>query len=257
MNTKSKFRQLTAEETALVAGGSNTITVTGSPDFDWSWLFFGGGWSYTEGDGQGGGGSGGGEESSDAQDLTDAEEEATKDSLQAMIAILDENIKRYGDATIKLPNGTEVLASEILDALGKTLDIIEAGTLVWEALNGNVDVAATAGFLAGLAGGAVAAALGAGPIAVFATGVAVGLLTEAGLNQIATNFSTAWAEAYANIEQANPGYTSGMNLILFIQSLFGNPTDPMDEEPLSYDPTSTEPYWSYAYRYDGLRYYLP
>jgi hypothetical protein len=258
MNTVSKFRQLTPEETALVAGGSSTVTVWGTPELDWGWFYFSSGWS--SGDGSGGGGGGGGdtgETPSAPPELSDAEEEATKDSIQALIAVLDENIKKYGDATIKLPNGSEVLASEILDALGKTLDIIEAGNLAWEAANGNADVAEVAGFIAGLAGGAVAAAAGAGPIAVFAAGVGIGLLTEAGLNQIAQNFSQAWNEAYQNIEQANPGYTSGMNLYLFIQSLFGNTTDPFDEDPLSYNPNSEEPYWSYAYQGDGLRYEVP
>lgn len=258
MNTEAKFRNLTAEETALVAGGSNTITVTGSRELDWSWFYFSSGWSSGDGSGGGGGDGGGGDTPSNAQELTEAEQEAAKDSVQGLIAILDENIKKYGDAIIKLPDGREVLASEMLDALGKTLDIIEAGNLAYEALNGNADVAEVAGFIAGLAGGAVAAALGAGPIAVFATGVAVGLLTEAGLNQIATNFSNAWNEAYENIQQANPNYTSGMNLYLFIQSIFGNTTDPFDEDPLSYNDTYTnEPYWSYAFRGDSLHYAIP
>lgn len=256
MNGNSKFRKLTAEELALVAGGSMTITCGPfGPDIDWGYGFGDFGWSYAEGDGQGGGG--GGEQPSSAQELTAAEEESTRDSVQSTIAILDDNILKYGDAVIKLPNGQEFVASAILAALGTTLDIIDAGNFEYAAQNGNLDIAATASFFAGLGGGSVEAAVGSGSIAVFATAVATGMFSETGLTQLAANVAGVWGAAYQGLDPANPSYSPGQALTLFIQSLFGTASAPA-EDPVSYDSTrDSEPYWSYAFRYDSLHYAIP
>ena len=230
------FRALLTEEIALIAGGNNATTddattiddvvVTGErddgDDYWWYDYDFGGDDYNNDNDYTGGGVSGGdSSDTSNDTELSAEEEEGTKETIQALISMLDENIKKYGDSLIKLPNGLEVKASDLLDALGKTLDIIEAGQLGYEVATGDGDVAAVAGFLAGLLGGAVAGALGAGPIAVFAAGFAAGWMTEYAISEIIDQFNADWAEAWQNEINQNPTYTPGMHQLYMIMQMFG------------------------------------
>jgi hypothetical protein len=246
-NSPSGFRALSPEEIALIAGGTNlgTITVTAPPrdyyDYIW-WDYdlsgdYGGGYDGSSG----GGGDPGDSENPEDPELTEEEEEKTKDVIEALKSALEENIKKYGDSIIKLPNGIEVRASDLLDALGKTLDFVEAGTLAYEAANGNMDVAATAGFLAGMLGGAAAAAAGAGPIAVFAAGVAAGMFTEYAINEAVDRFNTAWTAAYQQELQQNPGFTPGMHTLYMILQMWGIQPGPLAEAPPP-PPSSPSPY---------------
>ncbi|GEM_PF-5408271 len=220
------FRSLSQEEIALIAGGTylGTITVNHSSQNDDFWYWYD--WAndyYDEGYQYGSGGGGGSNNDNPDTTLSEEQEIKTKEYLEGLKSVLEENIKEHGDAIIKLPDGTDIRASDLLKSLGKTLDIIEAGTLTYEVATGNGDVASVAGFVAGFVGGAAAAAAGAGPIAVFAAGVAAGLLTEAAINYAVDEFNTAWDEAYQQEIQQNPNYTPGMSVINIILQMFGQP----------------------------------
>lgn len=170
----------------------------------------------------------------DGDKMTDAEKEKLTTTLEGLKAILEENIKKYGDAQLQLPDGTKVMASDVLDALGKTLDLLDAAVIAWDVLNNNADAIEVAGFLAGVAGGAVAGVLGAGPIAVFLASTGATIATKAGLEFFDQQWDKAWEEAFVAV--SDPGGNQTENMVKFFSDLFGSPSNPFNENPFDGDP---------------------
>lgn len=237
-NTPRGFRSLSADEIALIAGGvdyvDDIIVDGGGGSGGGSGTYYPptGGDYYNPGPPSGGDGDGDDDEDVAAgTGMPDAAAEGTKEFIEALVSMLEENIDEHGDAIIKMANGDTFQAKELLDALGKTLDIWEAGTLAVDAANGNADIAQVASFFVGLGVGAAAAAAGATPIAIFVAGYAAGQLTEYAINYTIENFNTSWAAAYQQEIHQNPTYTPGMSMLNIILQMFGqNPIGPIAED---------------------------
>lgn len=239
--SSNTLRVLTEEEIALVSGGSDTITVTGSR-YDYSYYDY---WSYSNffydysyyDQGGGGGGGGGGEEAppADEGELTEGQEEVIKEGMNSLKATLEAYVQKYGDFELKLADGSTYKASDLIrgaDALSKAFDVLEGAQLTAAIVNGNADIGAVIGFVAGLAGSAAVGAAGAGPLAAFAAGLAIGYGAEVGYNAI-TGLIDQSITNYANaMQQANPGWNdlpSSIQEYIFLQQLFGIPPNPYDD----------------------------
>ena len=233
------MRELSSQEWELVSGGEITVTGGGRRDnFDWGayhwWNFGGGNDDQGEDYGNGQGNDDVIDEPTSPDKMTDAEKEKLTTTLEGLKAILEENIKKYGDAQLQLPDGTKVMASDVLDALGKTLDLLDAAVIAWDVLNNNADAIEVAGFLAGVAGGAVAGVLGAGPIAVFLASTGATIATKAGLEFFDQQWDKAWEEAFVAV--SDPGGNQTENMVKFFRDLFGSPSNPFNDNPFDGDP---------------------
>lgn len=246
MLDEPKLRELTPEEWKLVSGGYMTenggIGVDGSRhryDFDWKdyyWWDFGGGNDDNSEDFGNGQGNDDWIDEPTPHKMTDTEKEKLVNTLEGIKSILEENIKKYGgDALIKLHDGTNVKATDVLDALGKTIDLLESANIAWDIVNKNADVIEVAAFVASIAGGAVAGALGAGPIAVFVASTAAGIATKEGLELFEQQWDKAWKEAFAAVSDPRSNQTE--NMVQFFRDLFkSSPSNPFNDRPFDSDP---------------------
>ena len=239
------MREISIEECNAVFGG--TITVTGRKLKPGSNVdtFYGDCFIFSYFDEYGnfheGGGEGFGAEydpdtaDTDGDKMTDAEKEKLTTTLEGLKAILEENIKKYkGDAVLVLADGTKVKATDVLDALGKTIDLFESANIAWDIVNKNADAIEVAAFVASIAGGAVAGALGAGPIAVFVASTAAGIATKEGLEFFDQQWDKAWEEAFVAV--SDPGGNQTENMVKFFKDLFGSPSNPFNDNPFDGDP---------------------
>ncbi len=108
--------------------------------------------------------------------LTAEDQAQLADFLEPLIAGIQELIDEYGDFEVTLPNGDKITGTQLLNSLGKTFDLIEAGAIVSAAANGDPFVADTAGFLVSL-GVAAGLAASAAPLTVLIASTAAGALT--------------------------------------------------------------------------------
>lgn len=226
----STHRALTPEELLLVAGGVDTIVVTGTRYDDWWDNYY---WynNYYDNDnfvdyyGGGGGGDAGGDTSSDGGALDEAQEKAAQGGLAAIQQDLEKHIAKYGDFDIKV--GDQVFkASDLvkgLDAMGKLFDLYDGAQLIYQIVNGDANVGMVMGFLAGLAVTAGLTAAGAGPVAVFAASVAAGWLVEVGTNAIVEAIDRSVAETLANLPQPDPSLPGPLQELDFLRHMFGIP----------------------------------
>lgn len=238
----SGFRELSPQELEAVSGGDGDghIIVTGSkptftPDYA-GYLgmnlgltgFFNQGYDIYE--------PAGGDDTVDPSnpDEPGVDPKAVKEGADALIAQLKDLQDKYGPFNVKLPDGTIVSVGKLLDGLGKVSAAADVGVLALDALNGDLDVGAVAGFLVGIG---VAAALPASTPAVAAF-VATSLATKA--TEIAVNSFIQYADQRLNeiasemaqqSQNANPNTTPG---IAFWEWL-ANQLNPSPNPPEFYD----------------------
>lgn len=227
---KNAHRELTAEELLLVAGGVDTIVVTGSSYDPWwdSYYWYN---NYYDNDnfvdyyGGGGGGDAGGDTTADGDALNEAQEKAAQGGLAAIQQDLQNHIAKYGDFTIKVGDQSWKASDLVkgLDTMGKMFDVLEGAALIVAIANGDANVGMVMGFLAGLAVAGGLTAVGAGPVAVFAASVAAGYLVEVGTNAIVTALDNAVADMIANLPQPDPSVPAPLQEFDFLQHLFGIP----------------------------------
>jgi hypothetical protein len=227
----------------LVAGGSDSITVTGGSWSYFDWGFYNFYYNnyvddnsyYTDGGGGGDAPAPDPEPAPAEGELTEDQEDAVKDGMDSLKSTLEQYKNKYGDFELKLPDGSTYKASDLIngaDKVSKAFDALEGAQLAAALANGDADIGKIVGFVGGIAGGAAAGALGAGPIAVFAVGLGISWGAEAGYNAIATTIDRAVSDFLVNynnqMQQANPDYNSLPSSIqeyIFLQQLFGNPSN--------------------------------
>lgn len=250
------LRPLTADEILLVAGGSQSSEggATELPDvevYPAENPFDEPEWDYEPGQDESGSSSG--ESPEEPDDLTgngldEPAVEAVEAALKGIVATIQEQIVKYGPEVPIRVGDFVAKAGDIADFMGKTIDIIEAGTLLREASQGNLDVAKTASFMASLVGSAALTAAGASPLTVFAVMTAGGLLVEWEVNEISDRIETAYNERFDAVETANPGQTPGELLAVFIMDVLGTtPTNPGGGTDLENDGTGGDGYGDGGY----------
>ena len=256
-----KLRELTKDELALVAGGSETIVVTGER---WDWDY----WDFNDyyyddpnyEDVYSGGGGGGGEEEPDPE--PEVMDEALKTAMEGELAKLEQNLKdmidKVGDFDIKVGDFT-IKASELLDGLGKLggiFDLYEAGQITNDILNGDASIGQVVGFLGALALGAGMTAAGAGPLAVFAATAAAGLLipgaVDSAVELLNAGFEAAFDIAVETLGTvpSDPSWPQSISEYDFWLHVFGIPHD-HSSEPF------TDPYGGGGYDYKNPYYNIP
>lgn len=178
--------------------------------------------------------------------LTQEEQSSLVRQLQAFKATLEDLRRSDGrDPTLVLPNGTEFKASELIDSLGKTLDIIEAGLLIQAISDGNASVGEVAGFLAGVFFGGALVSAGAGAMATIVAVAAVGLAVQGGVDALAAGISRSLRQsfdaAYEERALGNPPLSPGQWIVrqiidaltpAFDEVNWDSPSHPVDyQEP--------------------------
>lgn len=157
--------------------------------------------------------------------------EEAKLALDAFIEALKQLEKKYGPFEILFDDGTKIPVSQLLDGLGKMSAAAEAGVLAVNALNGDPDVAALAGFLVGLG---VAASMPATAPALlsFFVATAAGKITEYAVNEFIGYADGKLAEKRAELAQqaqsANPNTTPGIAFIEYMIDLLNPAPDWLD-----------------------------
>lgn len=247
-------RELTKEELLLVAGGSNTIVVTGRRDS-------GDYWDYNdyydddrnyEDDYSGGGGGGGDDGPAPEPETMD---EATKTALEGFIAVLEEDLQKMiaevGDFEIEVGD-FKIMASDLLESLGKlsiVLDLYEAHQLTNDLISGDATLGDAVAFVATFAITVGMTTAGFGPIAIFAATAAAGYLIPSAfdgiVNQLRIAYDADLAKAvdYIGYEPSNPNFGPTMQQYDFLVQLFGG-------TPI-YDGFADDPYYDPYYGGSG------
>ena len=178
--------------------------------------------------------------------LTQEEQNSLVRQLQAFKATLEDLRRSDGrDPALVLPNGAEFRASELIDSLGKTLDIIEAGLLIQAISDGNASVGDVAGFLASVYFGGALAAAGAFSLPTLVAVAAVGLVVQGGVDaaasSIAASLRQSFDAAYEERALGNPPLSPGQWIVrqiidaltpAFDEVNWDSPSDPVDyQEP--------------------------
>jgi|GEM_PF-4638050 len=165
-----------------------------------------------------------------------------KTGADALISGLQDIEKKHGPFDVVLQDGTRVPVATLLDGLGKISTAADAGLLAIDALNGDADVGAVAGFLVGLGVTTALAAAGAPALGTFVAGLVATEAAKFAVNSFLDFADTRLAEISAELAQqsqaANPNMTPGAALIEYLLDKL-NPAPDFFDEPLSQAPTSS------------------
>jgi hypothetical protein len=169
-----KLRELTPAELMLVAGGGDTVVITGSRDwYDYDpYAYFDYFFGYNDYSDYSDGGGGSTSSSDTATDDLHAENtKAAVEKVQAVTAALQDIVNHYGpDVQVQLPNHDVVRAGDLLEGLGKLETGIAAGITLGEVLTGQADIKEAFNFAFGVAVESMAAEAGASAVVAFALG---------------------------------------------------------------------------------------